>query len=118
MHNVPAGIRVNRNTRKLTIQWKDNHSSDYSFSLLRHACPCVACRGGHDQMSDRPDPGVFNLPQDDSNRTHLEEVVSVGSYAVSIQWGDGHSAGIYNWEYLRLLCPCSDCRPWGKVRAE
>jgi len=110
MVNKPAGITVNRNSYFITIRWKDGHSSEYSFSLLRNACPCVECRGGHDQMSDRPDPGVFNFRQEDSERPRLINVVSVGSYAISIQWEDGHSAGIYNWDYLRLLCPCSECR--------
>jgi DUF971 family protein len=110
VENIPVEIKVYRNTKVLTIQWKDDHISEYSFSLLRNACPCVECRGGHDQMSDRPDPGVFKLLLENSERTRLENVVSVGSYAISIEWEDGHSTGIYNWDYLRLLCPCPRCR--------
>jgi DUF971 family protein len=110
VRNLPASIKVNRTDKVLTIQWKSNHTSDYNFGLLRNACPCVECRGGHDRMSDRPDPEVFSLPVDDSERVQLKNVVSIGSYAISIQWEDGHSAGIYNWDYLRLLCPCSECR--------
>jgi DUF971 family protein len=110
VRNLPASIKVNRTKKVLTIQWKSNHNSEYTFGLLRNACPCVECRGGHERMSDRPDPDVFNLLVDESERFQLSNVVSVGSYAISIQWEDGHSAGIYNWDYLRLLCPCSECR--------
>ena len=110
MVNSPEGITVDRNTSVLTIRWKDEHLSAYPFSLLRHACPCVECRGGHDQMSDKPDPEVFFMPIEESKRTRIEDVVAVGSYAISIHWGDGHSGGIYNWDFLRVLCPCGQCR--------
>ena len=110
MKNIPAGITVDRKTNVLTIRWKDEHTSLFGFSLLRHACPCVECRGGHDQMSEEPDPEVFSVPIEDSERTQIENVEAVGSYAISILWVDGHSAGIYNWDYLRALCPCDECR--------
>lgn len=110
MFNIPTGITANRKISNLTIKWKDGHESNYPFALLRNACPCVECRGGHDQMSDVPDPEVFEIPIEDNEKNRLESVVSVGSYAISIQWEDGHSAGIYNWDYLRLLCPCPACR--------
>jgi len=61
-------------------------------------------------MSSSPPPGVFELTPEDSESTRIENVEAVGSYAISIFWQDEHSAGIYNWEYLRLLCPCSVCR--------
>jgi DUF971 family protein len=33
----------------------------------------------------------------------------VGNYAIKIYWNDGHSSGIYSWDYLRNLCRCSAC---------
>ena len=33
----------------------------------------------------------------------------VGHYALQIFWSDGHSTGIYTFEYLRGLCPCPYC---------
>jgi DUF971 family protein len=29
----------------------------------------------------------------------------VGNYALQPVWDDGHSTGLYSWEYLRRLCP-------------
>jgi ATP-binding protein involved in chromosome partitioning len=37
-------------------------------------------------------------------------IALVGAYAVRIDWSDGHSTGIYTYEYLRSLCPCERCR--------
>lgn len=110
MQNLPAKITANRQTNELSIIWKDEHESAYPFSLLRHACPCAECRGGHDNMTGVPDPEVFDMPVENSPRTRLEKVEAVGAYAITIEWQDGHHFGIYNWDYLRALCPCPQCR--------
>jgi DUF971 family protein len=35
-----------------------------------------------------------------------ERAEVVGRYALQIFWSDGHSTGIYAFDYLRSLCPC------------
>ena len=90
--------------------WEDDHESIYSFSLLRYACPCAFCRGGHDKMTMIPDPVVFTLPEDDRPSTRLINIEAVGTYALTLQWEDDHGDGIYTWSYLRALCPCEQCR--------
>jgi DUF971 family protein len=110
IHLNPTGITADRQTRQMTVTWSDGHASVYPFSLLRHACPCAECRGGHDKMSAEPDPGVFYIPLEDAASTRIRQVEAVGAYAITIEWEDGHHYGIYNWRYLRALCPCSNCR--------
>lgn len=61
-------------------------------------------------MGSLPDPVVFTLPDEDSNRTRLRNLEAVGAYAITFEWEDGHHYGIYNWNYLRGLCPCPVCR--------
>ena len=106
----PTNITVDRNAQTVIIEWSDNHSSSYLFSLLRNACPCGECRGGHERMGSLPDPEVFSLPDEDSPKTSIRNLEAVGTYALSIEWLDGHNYGIYTWHYLRALCPCQDCR--------
>jgi DUF971 family protein len=106
----PVGVTADRSARVLTIQWDDSHVSTYPFSLLRHACPCAECRGGHDKMSSTPDPEVFYLPDEDTAATRMVDITGVGAYALSIRWEDEHSFGIYQWNFLRALCPCAECR--------
>jgi DUF971 family protein len=108
--NTPTGITANRTNRELTITWDDEHVSVYSFSLVRHACPCAECRGGHEHMSSEPPQGVFDLPDEDTPATRMRKLEAVGSYAIMMEWEDGHHYGIYNWKYLRSLCPCPECR--------
>ena len=33
----------------------------------------------------------------------------VGNYALHIEWSDGHSTGIYSFDFLRRTCPCPAC---------
>ncbi len=106
----PKSITADRRDGILTIQWNDAHLSRYPFELLRAACPCAECRGGHENMRSEPDPKVFSMHLPQSAATRIRNIVAVGSYALSIEWEDGHHFGIYNWRYLRLLCPCTECR--------
>lgn len=106
----PTGITAHRSTRELTISWGDGHTSVYPFALMRHACPCAECRGGHDNMRSDPDPEIFDFPDEDTPATRLRNLEAVGTYAITIEWEDGHHFGIYTWQYLRKLCPCPTCR--------
>ena len=106
----PTGITANRQTSELLVTWKDGHESIYPFSLLRYACPCAECRESHEKLSNEPDSDVFPISLEDSPSTGLIKVEIVGTYAITIEWEDGHNFGIYNWKYLRALCPCQICR--------
>jgi DUF971 family protein len=106
----PTEITADRNERLLKIRWSDGHASNYSFTLLRAACPCAECRGGHDNMGGPPDPYVFSMPDEDKPATRIQNIEAVGAYAFTIAWEDGHHYGIYNWHFLRQLCPCPVCR--------
>jgi DUF971 family protein len=110
-NEIPSSLTANKTNRELTIQWKDGHTSVYPFGLLRAACPCASCRGGHENMRSEPDPTVFAIQLEDTSATRLERIEAVGQYAITIEWEDGHHFGIYNWHYLRSLCPCPICRP-------
>ncbi len=33
----------------------------------------------------------------------------VGRYGLSFHWSDGHATGIYRFDFLRQICPCSEC---------
>ena len=110
MTEKPANVTVNKKTREFTINWDDGHASVYPFGLLRAACPCASCRCGHENMRAEPDADVFHKQLEDSSATRISNVKAVGSYALTIMWDDGHDYGIYNWHYLRLLCPCPEDR--------
>lgn len=111
MSERPTSVNASKSKREFTITWDDGHVSTYPFGLLRAACPCASCRGGHENMKSEPDEAVFNKIMEESASTRLSNIVATGSYALTIVWEDGHDYGIFNWHYLRALCPCGQCRP-------
>ena len=107
----PTAIRLDRTRRVLIIPWDDGHLSEYAWAGLREACPCVECRGGHENMGAAPDPDVFkSIPLSPAKSYDLVRVSPVGNYALQPEWSDGHHTGLYTWGYLRGLCPCDECR--------
>ena len=101
---VPTNIKAKKKSGVLEIDWSDGESCAYPFDLLRNACPCAQCRGGHENMHPEPADDVFLIPLTDAKTTRMKFLEGVGNYAINIEWEDGHSYGIYNWHYLKSLC--------------
>lgn len=82
----------------LVVSWNDGSISRYPARFLRSACPCAACvnEWTGEKMLDEA-----RIPKD----IHPVRLISVGRYAMSIQWSDGHKTGIYAYDYLRKLSP-------------
>lgn len=107
---APLKIKLDKKERQLFIEWNDGHNTIIDFGLLRLACPCATCRGGHENMSSEPDSKVFSSQLPNDNMSEIANMEMVGSYALSVVWGDGHQYGIYTWHYLRALCNCEECQ--------
>jgi DUF971 family protein len=105
MLSRPKRIAVSRSKGILTIEWMDGLSCDYPLSGLRAACPCAECRGGHENMGGSGSPEMLEIPVVNKASTELDRLEQVGNYAIQLYWKDGHSYGIYSWQYLRELCP-------------
>ena len=92
---------------ELQVTWADGHVSRYLTDYLREACPCAFCK-----VERRRDPREIDLLQPKPTAAALANpaVEPVGRYAVRLGWGDGHSTGIYSFEYLRSICPCPICQ--------
>ena len=109
----PQHVRVNKTAGTgLEIDWKDGHTSHWTFQWLRDACPCATCveereATGREPGAPKPQPPtalpMFKAP------VRPKEVRAVGRYAISFDWNDGHTSGIYSWHYLRSMCQCAAC---------
>jgi DUF971 family protein len=99
----PIDISAKREQSRMTIKWSNGEESTFPFDLLRNSCPCAECRGGHANMKSEPDDSMFMIPLMDAKATQLTGIKPVGGYAVSLEWADGHSHGIYTWHYLYSL---------------
>ncbi len=81
---------------KIRIEWNDGKTSIFKPKDLRLACPCAAC--AHEITGQR-------MLKPESIRDDLKALAihPIGRYALQITWTDGHSTGLYGFEYLRKL---------------
>jgi DUF971 family protein len=96
----------------LEIDWVDGHRSAWSFAWLREACPCATCietREKEGRKAGQPKPKAANLLPMYTPPPKPASAQAVGRYAIQFNWQDGHSSGIYSWEYLRRACQCREC---------
>ena len=93
-------VRRRSDERLLQLTWSDGHSAEFDYDYLRGYCPCAACQG------HGPGEVVYHPPAGPVTAGTIEPV---GNYAIAITWSDGHSSGIYHFDFLRQICPCPEC---------
>jgi ATP-binding protein involved in chromosome partitioning len=98
--SVPQAIH--RADDAVTVTWAEDHVGVYPARSLRLACPCAGCV---EEMTGRPLLDPASVARD----VVPLRIALVGAYAIRIDWNDGHSSGIYTYEYLRSRCPCERC---------
>jgi DUF971 family protein len=110
---TPAKVRVLLTEGKgLEIDWMDGHQSAWNFAWLRDACPCAICvdeRAQQNRKPGEPKAKPAQLLPMYAPPPKPKNVQPVGRYAIQFNWLDGHSGGIYSWEYLRRVCQCPEC---------
>ena len=102
---TPRTVRIHGEGDTLSIEWSDGHRSAYPYQYLRDRCPCATCA----EVSPSSEPKPVQLPMLGVKPLQPDRAELVGRYALQIFWNDGHSSGIYTFDYLRGLCPCPDC---------
>lgn len=96
-------VRSPRGARVSEIDWGDGHKSTYPHDVLRGYCPCAGCQGHSGTIAF--------IAHEDGIALELEDITTVGNYALSLKWFDGHESGLYSYKYLRALCQCTECAP-------
>jgi DUF971 family protein len=115
-NTAPEHIAISK-SKGIKIDWKDRHHSEYPLAYLRDECPCASCTGAHgtepqksgymSTAAEPPSKDPFPMYKPTLRMLNVEQV---GAYAMRIDWSDGHSTGIYSFDYLRRICPCRECQ--------
>ena len=93
----PVPLEIDRSPEtEVRIAWADGHRSVFPARSLRLLCPCAECV---EETTGRRILDPRTVPED----VRALAASLVGRYAVEIDWSDGHSTGIYTWEYLREI---------------
>ncbi len=92
----PKKIKV-RDKEFLDITWDDGLHRSIKLSNLRSNCPCAICHSEKDEWSST------YIPLYTKEQLTITKISIVGTYAVGIEWEDGHNTGIYDYDYLYNL---------------
>ena len=92
--HVPIEIKLHQKSRVMEISFSDGRSFRLPYEFLRVYSPSAEVRGHG--------PGQEVL-QTGKREVEIRALEPVGSYAVQPVFSDGHSTGIYSWDYLYEL---------------
>src|SRR6058998_4404481 len=91
---IPTEIKLHQVSRKLEIAFDNGKRFELPYEFLRVYSPSAEVRGHG--------PGQEVL-QTGKREVEIRVLEPVGSYAVQPVFSDGHSTGIYSWDYLYEL---------------
>jgi len=90
---IPSDIRLSRDKKQLTITF-DKVEYPLSCEFLRVYSPSAEVQG------HGPGQEVLQLNKEN---VEIEKLQPTGNYAIAIHYSDGHSTGLYSWNYLYHL---------------
>jgi DUF971 family protein len=105
---APTHLHLDR-AQGLEVSWPDGRKSLYPIAHLRRMSPSADARHLREQLASNPLTVLPSGGGDGPLRAVGLELV--GNYAVRIEFSDGHSTGIYSWEYLRRIDPAAGSEP-------
>jgi DUF971 family protein len=91
---IPVEIKLHQKSRVMEIAFSDGRAFRLPYEFLRVYSPSAEVRGHG--------PGQEVL-QSGKRNVEIRSLEPVGSYAVQPVFSDGHSTGIYSWDYLYEL---------------
>lgn len=91
---APTEILLHQQSRRLEIAFSDGARFEFSFEFLRVNSPSAEVRGHG--------PGQEVL-QTGKRDVEIRQIEPVGNYALQPVFSDGHSTGIFSWDYLYEL---------------
>ena len=89
--HTPTEIRLNREEKRLEIEFDDGQSFAIPAELLRVESPSAEVQG-HSPDQKKVVGGRRHV--------NIMEITAVGNYAVALKFDDLHDSGIYTWDYF------------------
>jgi DUF971 family protein len=90
----PEELRLRENGALLTVSFDSGERYDLAAEYLRVESPSAEVKG-HGAGQEVTVPG--------KRRVTIRQIEPVGNYAARLIFSDGHSTGLYSWDYLAKL---------------
>ena len=91
LNKTPTEVKLRKQSNTLELSYSDGSQLEFSSEFLRVHSPSAEVRG-HGNGQEVLQTGKRNVK--------LKNVEPVGNYAVKLEFDDGHSTGIFSWDYL------------------
>ena len=97
MSGNPVPVEIKQSgVRELRIIWNDGQVNDFDVVQLRRSCRCAAC-------VDEITGSQILQPSQVGEYVRPQTIRQVGNYAIQVNWSDGHTSGIFTFDYLRQI---------------
>ena len=90
----PQSITLHQQSRVLEVGFDDGNEFQIPFELMRVYSPSAEVQG-HGKGQE--------VLQTGKRQVGILDIAPVGNYAVQPTFTDGHSSGIFSWDYLYFL---------------
>ena len=92
----------------IKIVWQDGTTHEISSLTLRKHCPSASSRAqrgddSHDAPLSPRKSALRIVEASSDEETSLVRIWGVGTYALGMEWADGHKTGIYTYDFLYEL---------------
>jgi len=91
-----APPEVSFDASAITLKWSGGETISVPNAVLRKACACANCI---DEMTHAPLLDPASVPDD----IHALSVETIGNYAITVEWSDGHNTGFFPYKMIREL---------------
>ena len=91
---VPSKVHYHKSARELELGYASGESYRLPVELLRVYSPSAEVRG------HGGDTAVLQVGK---KHVGLQNITQVGNYALKLYFDDGHSSGLFSWDYLHEL---------------
>lgn len=95
MKNIRIRQIVQEDNHTFFIEWSDGAKNSFRLSDLQKKCPCAGCSDEISGLRRKEAPPVEPFVK-------AKKIMSVGRYAIRIEFTSGCSHGIYSFDFLRV----------------
>ena len=87
----PTEIKLNKDKDQLMVAFEDGENFEFTAEYLRVMSPSAEVQG-HAPDQRKTVPGKRSVK--------ISNIDTVGHYAVTLIFDDGHDSGVYSWKHL------------------
>ena len=85
---------------EVAIRWSDGTEKYIKNIKLRDNCPCANCSGEKDVFGNIY---IGNKKKLNDSSYRISKITKIGHYAIRFFWMDGHSEGLYTFDFIDKL---------------